>query len=252
MMLEPKTRVGRYEIVGELGRGGMAVVYEALHVELGKTVALKEPVPGAADAHLAERFLREARTSGALDHPNVVSVFDYFEHDGRPYIAMEHVPGGSLRPLVGQLSLSQISGVLEGVLAGLAHAERHGVVHRDLKPENLLVTGEGRIKIADFGIAKAVDRTAVGQSLTAAGMTIGTPRYMAPEQARAERVGPAADLYSLGVIAYELFTGRVPFGEADTPFAALLMQHISEPVPDPLARNPDLDPELAAWTLRML
>src|SRR5919205_3054272 len=244
MMLEPKTRVGRYEIVGELGRGGMAVVYEALHVELGKTVALKELVLGAADAHLAERFLREARTSGALSHPNVVAVFDYFEHEGLPYIAMEYVGGGSLRPLVGTLTLAQVAGVLEGVLAGLAHAERHGIVHRDLKPENLLVTAEGLIKIADFGIAKAVDRTAVGQSLTAAGMTIGTPRYMAPEQARAERVGPAADLYSLGVVAYELFTGRVPFGDEDTPFAALLMQHIGSPVPDPLAGRPDLDPAI--------
>jgi serine/threonine protein kinase len=244
--------VGRYEIVGELGRGGMAVVYEAIHVELGKTVALKELVLGAADAHLAERFLREARTSGALDHPNVVSVFDYFEHDGRPYIAMEHVPGGSLRPLVGQLTLSQIAGVLEGVLAGLAHAERHGIVHRDLKPENLLVTAEGRMKIADFGIAKAVDRTAVGHSLTGAGMTVGTPTYMAPEQARAERIGPPADLYSLGVIAYELLTGRPPFGDADTPVAAILMQHISSPVPDPLERRPDIDPAIAAWTLRML
>src|SRR4051812_36608387 len=251
-MLEPKTRVGRYEIVGELGRGGMAVVYEALHVELGKTVALKELVLGAADAHLAERFLREARTSGSLSHPNIVAVFDYFEHQGLPYIAEEYVAGGSLRPLVGRLTRAQIAGLLEGVLAGLAHAERHGIVHRDLKPENLLVTAEGLIKIADFGIAKAVDRTAVGYSLTAAGMTIGTPTYMAPEQARAERVGPAADLYSLGVIAYELLTGGVPFGNAETPMAAILIQHISQPVPDPLTRRPDLDPELAAWTLRML
>src|SRR4051812_2661906 len=251
-MLEPKTRVGRYEIVGELGRGGMAVVYEAVHVELGKTVALKELVFGGADAHLAERFLREARTSGALSHPNIVGVFDYFEHQGLPYIAEEYVPGGSLRPLVGRLTQAQIAGVLEGVLAGLAHAERHGIVHRDLKPENLLVTGEGLIKIADFGIAKAVDRTAVGHSLTAAGMTIGTPTYMAPEQARAERVGPSADLYSLGVIAYELLTGGVPLGAPHTPIAAILIQHISQPVPDPLARRPDLDPDLAAWTLRML
>jgi serine/threonine protein kinase len=251
-MLAPGAAIARYEVVEELGRGGMAVVYLARHVDLAKLVALKELTLGTADASLAERFIREARTSGALGHPNVVAVFDYFEHEGLPYIAMEYVAGGPLRPLVGRLTLAQIAGVLEGVLAGLAHAERHGIVHRDLKPENLLVTEEGLIKIADFGIAKAVDRTSVGQSLTAAGMTIGTPRYMAPEQAKAERVGPSADLYSLGVIAYELLTGRVPFGDADTPFAALLMQHISEPVPDPLERNPDLDPEVAAWTLRLL
>jgi hypothetical protein len=251
-MLAPNTMLGRYQVIGEVGRGGMAVVYEAVHVELGKPVAVKELVLGAADANLAERFLREARTSGALSHPNVVAVFDYFEHEGLPYIAMEYVGGGSLRPLVGTLTLAQVSGVLEGVLAGLAHAERHGIVHRDLKPENLLVTDEGLVKIADFGIAKAIDRTAVGHSLTATGMTVGTPTYMAPEQARAERVGPRADLYSLGVIAYEMLTASVPFGGADTPVAAILMQHISQPVPDPLARRPDLDPELAAWTLRML
>src|SRR3954451_13585902 len=131
MMLEPKTRVGRYEIVGELGRGGIAVVYEAVHVDLGKTVALKELVFGGADAHLAERFLREARTSGALSHPNIVGVFDYFEQQGLPYIAEEFVAGGSMPPRVGRRPQAQIAGGPEGLLAGLAHAERHGIVHRD-------------------------------------------------------------------------------------------------------------------------
>jgi serine/threonine protein kinase len=251
-MLAPGSRVGRYEIVGVLGRGGMAVVYEATHVDLGRPVALKKLVLGPADARLAERFLLEARTGGALAHPNIVPVFDYFEHDRLPYIAMELMVGGSLRPLMGTLTLAQTAGVLEGVLAGLAHAERRGIVHRDIKPENLLVTEDGQIKIADFGIAKAVDRTTVGHSLTAAGMMVGTPSYMAPEQARGERVGPAADLYSLGIVAYELLTGDVPFGRADTPIAAILMRHVSTPVPDPLERKPDLDPELAAWTLRLL
>src|SRR4051795_5744719 len=245
--------IDRYEILEELGRGGMAIVYLARQRDLDRLVALKElSAFHRADASWASRFLRESRLAGSLAHANIVTVHDYLQVDGTPYIAMEYLERGSLRPYVNALTIPQIGGVLADVLAGLAHAERHGIVHRDLKPENLLVTGEGLIKIADFGIAKAVDRTAVGHSLTAAGMTIGTPTYMAPEQARAERVGPSADLYSLGVIAYELLTGGVPFGAPDTPMAAILTQHTSQPVPDPLARRPDLDPELSGWVLRML
>src|SRR6201986_1457648 len=112
---------------------------------------------------MAERFVRESRLAGSLNHPNIVTVLEYFEHDGVPYIAMEYVPGGSLRPHVGRLSLPQLIGVLEGVLSGLDHAGSAGIVHRDLKPENLMVTGEGRIKIADFGIAKAT-ASAMGAS----------------------------------------------------------------------------------------
>src|ERR671932_647850 len=156
---------------------------------VGRFVALKElGAFHASDASFAQRFLRESRVAGSLSHPNIVTVHDYFEHDGTPYIAMEYVERGSLRPYVGHLSFAQIGGVLEGLLAGLAHAESHGIVHRDLKPENLMVTADGRVKIADFGIAKATTKMQTGAFLTAAGMTIGTPRYMAPEQARAERV----------------------------------------------------------------
>ena len=124
------------------------------------SVALKElsSFHARRSPEFAERFLREARLAGSLSHPNIVTVHDYFEQDGIPYIAMEYVPGGSLRPYVGRLTLAQIAGVLEGVLAGLAHAEQAGIVHRDLKPENIMVTADGRVKIADFGIAKATQR----------------------------------------------------------------------------------------------
>ena len=128
--------------------------------------------------------------AGSLSHPNIVTVHDYFEHDGTPYIAMEYVERGSLRPYVGQADLAQIGGVLEGLLAGLAHAEQHGIVHRDLKPENLMVTSDGRVKIADFGIAKATTQMQTGAFLTATGTTVGTPTYMAPEQAMAQDIGP--------------------------------------------------------------
>src|SRR5919112_1690198 len=161
--------VGRYEILREVGRGGMAMVYLARQTDLDRFVALKElGAFHASDPSFAQRFLRESRVAGSLSHPNIVTVHDYFDHDGTPYIAMEYVERGSLRPYVGAMSLAQIGGVLEGLLAGLAAAEGHGIVHRDLKPENLMVTADGRVKIADFGIAKATQSSqAGGQFLTA-------------------------------------------------------------------------------------
>src|SRR3954462_10779337 len=144
--------VGRYEILRELGRGGMALVYLARQTDLDRFVALKElGAFHASDASFAQRFLRESRVAGSLSHPNIVTVHDYFEHEGTPYIAMEYVSGGTLRPHVDHMSLAETAGVLEGVLAGLEHAEGQGIVHRDLKPENLMVTADGRVKIADFG-----------------------------------------------------------------------------------------------------
>src|SRR6187551_3445503 len=208
--------VGRYEILREVGRGGMAMVYLARQTDLDRFVALKElGAFHASDPSFAQRFLRESRVAGSLSHPNVVAVLDYFEHDGTPYIAMEYVRGGSLRQYVGRLTLAQIGVVLEDVLAALAHAERLGIVHRDLKPENLLVTADGRVKIADFGIARALDRARGATRLTATGTTIGTPDYIAPEQAMGDATGPWSDLYSLGCIAFELLTGHAPFAGAD-------------------------------------
>jgi serine/threonine protein kinase len=140
--------VGRYEILDELGRGGMATVYLARQVDLDRLVALKElSALRQSDPTFARRFLRESRLAGSLSHPNIVTVHDYLECDGVPYIAMEYVAGGSLRPHVGGLSLSQIAGVLEGVLSALDYAHGRHVVHRDLKPENVMVTSEGRVKL---------------------------------------------------------------------------------------------------------
>jgi hypothetical protein len=242
-------RVGRYEILAEIGRGATALVHLARQTDLDREVALKElSALQAADPALVGRFLRESRLVGGLNHPNIVTVYEYFEHEGTPFIAMEYLPRGSLRPFVGSLDVSQIAGALQCVLAGLAHAETRGIVHRDLKPENLLVTSNGELKIADFGIAKALD--AESGSLTLTGTTVGTPAYMAPEQAMAGEVGPSADLYATGVIAYELLAGTVPFQGSVA--MAVMLQHLNDPVPPLRASRPDLDLELCDWVERML
>ena len=146
-----------------LGEGGMAVVHLARQPDLQRLIALKElRALRGEDPSYAQRFLREARLAGSLTDPHVVTVYEYFEHEGVPYLAMEYVERGSLRPFVGQLNLPQIAGVLEGVLAGLTAAEQAGIVHRDLKPENVLVSADGRVKIADFGIAKATTDLGAG------------------------------------------------------------------------------------------
>jgi len=166
-------QVGNYEIVRMLARGGMAVVYLVRQPALDREVVLKRLDLESDDPTLAQRFVGEARLAATLDHPNVVTLFDFFEHDGVPYIAMEYVAGGSLRTLMGRLQLPQLFGLAEGILAGLDHAEQRAIAHRDLKPENLLLTRGGRVKIADFGIARAYN--ALTERLTRTSLSIGTP-----------------------------------------------------------------------------
>jgi serine/threonine protein kinase len=242
--------VGDYELIEPVGRGAVGIVYRARQLDLDRLVAVKELAQlGAGDPEIAKRFLREALVAADFNHPNIVTVYDYVEEAGGAYIAMEYLPRGSLRPHVGALALEQVAGVMEDTLAGLAEAERLGIVHRDLKPENLLVTDEGGVTIADFGIAKALNDAAAG--LTAAGFAVGTPAYMAPEQAMDAAIGPATDLYSVGVIGYELLVGRVPFAGDGNPLSVLL-KHVTEPVPPPRELNPNVDPQLARWLGRML
>ncbi len=246
--------VGRYELLGELGRGGMATVYLARQTDLGRLVALKELTGGSeADPSFGQRFERESRLIATLSHPNIVTVHDYFEHEGQPFIAMEYVTQGTLRPHVRSMSLAQTAGVLEGLLAGLAHAETHGIVHRDLKPENVMLTADGRVKIADFGIAKVAGSGSATHAglLTATGMTVGTPLYMAPEQAMGKDVGPWTDLYSLGAIAYEMLCGQPPISGGDS-LVAILLRVVSE-TPAPLrSLVPSLDPALSDWVAQLL
>ena len=237
-------RVGSYDIVRVLARGGMAVVYLAHQPALDRHVALKQLDLDVQDVTLAQRFVREARLAAGLDHPNVVTLFDFFEHEGVAYIAMEYVSGGSLRPLVGDLRLPQVFGVLEGVLNGLGHAEERSIAHRDLKPENILITGRGGVKIADFGIARAYD--ALTGHLTSTSAAIGTPAYMAPEQALSGRLGPFTDLYAVGVMAYEMLAGRPPFGNGSTPMA-VLYAHVHNPPPPLADLAPDTPEPVRRW-----
>ena len=248
----PRRRLGDYEVIRPIGRGGIAVVYLARQLSLERRVALKELNSfhgGSPD--MAERFVRESRIAGSLSHPNVATVFEYFEHERVRYIAMEYMQRGSLRPYVGRLSFAQFVGVMEGVLAGLTHAETLGIVHRDLKPENLLVTDEGRVKITDFGIAKARETGGSGSFVTTTGTTVGTPAYMAPEQAMAQEIGPWTDLYSVGVMAWEHMVGHPPFQHGEAPMV-VLMRHINEPIPLAIEARPNTDPDVSDWIGQLL
>jgi serine/threonine protein kinase len=253
--VSPETRtVGRYELLGVIGVGGMSVVHLARQLGLDRFVAIKELASfDVADPDLARQFLREARLAGSLSHPNVVTVLDYIEQDGVPYISMEYLRRGSLRELIPHLKTAHVVGVLVAVLAGLEAAEARQIVHRDLKPENFMVTENGSVKIADFGIAKAATEVTTPEMRTATGTTIGTPSYMAPEQAMGKAVTAATDLYSLGAVAYELLVGRRPFdGEPRVAPAVVLTRHVNEPLTPPRSVRPDLDPDLAGWISQLL
>jgi serine/threonine protein kinase len=243
--------IGRYRLESEVGRGGMAIVHLARQADLERAVALKE-LAGlwATDPTATMRFLREARLGGSLNHPNIVTVHEYFEHGGVPYIAMEFLARGSLRPLVGTLTDPQVVGVLDGILAGLAHADEHGIVHRDLKPENVMRTEGGEVKIADFGIATAYDELA-NANLTPLGEFVGAPGYVSPEQVLGQTATVASDLYSVGVIAFELFTGAVPFAESGAG-GALLINKVNQRAPSLSSLRPDLDRRLVEWVDRLL
>ncbi|MDV6010937.1 protein kinase domain-containing protein [Haloechinothrix sp. LS1_15] len=225
---------GRYELGASLGAGGMAQVYAARDRTLDRDVAIKlmhDHIAGEPTAR--ERLLREARAAAALQHPNTVSVYDVGEDAGRPFIVMELVAGRSLEHRLrdeGGLAVAEAVEIADATLGALAAAHQRGLVHRDVKPSNILLPDAGGIKLADFGIAAAL--AANTSRLTSTGMMIGTPRYVAPEQAAGRQPSAAGDVYSVGVVLYECLTGRAPF-EAETPVAEALA-HQRDPVP-PLA-----------------
>ena len=239
----------RYEIRERLGSGGMAAVYRAHDLQLGREVALKLLYPRfAEDDSFVERFRREASAAAGLQHPNVVSVYDRGEWDGTSYIAMELVTGRTLRELVqetGPMDPVRAIDCTIGVLRAARFAHRRGIVHRDLKPHNVLVDGEGRAKVTDFGIAKAG-----ASDMTETGSIMGTAQYMSPEQAQGLATTPRSDLYATGVLLYELLVGRPPF-DGETAVSIALKQ-VSEPPVPPGRVVPAVPPELDAVVLRAL
>jgi hypothetical protein len=241
----------RYRIESKLARGGMGTVYRAHDEVLGRVVAIKVLAEELAeDPEFIERFRREARNAAALLHPNIASIFDYGTDDGRWYMVMELVDGEDLASRLDRdvrLPWPEVMAIGEQVASALAHAHARGVVHRDIKPANILITREGQAKVTDFGIALALQTTT---NLTQTGSVLGTPNYLAPEQAKGERVGPSADLYSLGVVLFEALTGTRPFqGESGL---ALAMQHVTAPVPDPRGRGVALPDQVAALVVHAL
>ena len=245
------TRFGRYELLGEIARGGMGVVYRARQEGLERVVALKMILGTGVDLDTTRRFLQEAQAAAAIDHPNVVPVYDSGEADARPYFTMALVNGPNLRDYVknrGLLPVEEAAGLFAQIVAGVAHAHQHGIIHRDLKPANVLIDQNGRPRVTDFGLAK---RLAGDANLTATGQVIGTPAYMAPEQARDSKdVGPPADVYALGAILYFLLTGRPPFeGEGMTD---LLIKVVTEDPILPRTFNPDVPPSIEGICLRCL
>ena len=255
-MTTKPTRIGKYEIVEELGRGGFATVYKARDVDLERVVAHKVLHPYyAEDRQFVERFRQEARAAARLRHPHIVTVYEAGEAGDQLYIAMEYLPGRTLQALLeaeGALPLERALPILEQVAEALDHAHAQGVVHRDVKPGNVMVEqiAEGvRATLTDFGLVKAL---ASGTALTSPGTLLGSPEYMAPEQADPERVGevgPAADRYALGVVAYQMLTGRVPF-PGNTP--ATLYAHEHKPVPPPRSLCSGLSEAVEAALLCML
>ncbi len=244
-------RLGRYEILGELGRGAMGVVYRARDPIIDRVVALKTidlALTGAALASFEERFFQEARSAGRLNHPNIVTIYDAGKADGLAYIAMEFLEGTTLREVLDEhppLSIPRILETVAQVARGLAYAHENGVVHRDVKPANIIVLRNRRPKITDFGIARLGEAGGVGSERA------GSPKYMSPEQIRGDvTLDGRSDVFSLGTVLYEMLTGKAPFnGETVTEIMQAVLEH-TPPVPSVV--DPHVPPELDGVVMRML
>ncbi len=243
----------RYQLQDPIGRGGMATIYRGLDIRMERVVAIKVlREVYSTDPKFVTRFQREARAASSLQHPNIVQVYDYGQSDGNYFIVMELIEGTDLRRYLrsrGVLAIDRAVIIAHDVALGLGAAHRRGIVHRDVKPQNVLVGRDGSIKLTDFGIA-SVYKDINAERLTTTGMTLGTVQYYAPEQAQGEIVSPAADVYALGIVMYEMLTGRTPF-DGDTP-VAVAMQHIQDaPIP-PTQYNPNIPQALEDIIMRCL
>jgi serine/threonine-protein kinase len=249
-------RIGKYIVKGELGRGGMGTVYLAEQPGLGREVAIKELILSAvADPTALKRFMQEAQVMARTSHPNLVQVHDLEQIGDANYIVLEFVRGKSLRDRINQgtLPMPQTFAVMHGVLQALDYAHKRSIVHRDMKPENVLMSEEGDVKVADFGIARLTDDSGAGSTATKTGTTVGTPQYMSPEQVASSKVDGRSDLYSAGIMFYELVVGQPPFtaSEADGPFT-LMAKHVQAPPKPPSVHRPGLDMGLEEVILKSL
>ena len=238
---------GRFRVLREVGRGAMGVVYLARDDRIGRNVAIKalridEKLPEDEKSEIRQRFEREARAAGMLSHSNIVTVYDVGEEEGTPYIAMEYLEGATLTEIgaEGPLSIPQATSVITQLLSALSYAHGHDVVHRDIKPDNVFLLPDGKAKVADFGIA----RIASTSSMTIVGQVMGTPGYMSPEQVKGESVGPASDIFSAGVLLYELLTGIPAF--SSTSATSIMYKIVHEEPKPPHLINPGVPPNLEA------
>ncbi len=247
----PRVFSERYELIHLIARGGMAEVYRAHDRLLDRPVALKVLFPELSiDRSFVERFRREAQAAANLSHPNIVPVFDWGEDSGTYFIVMEFVDGRPLSSILktaGSLSAERTADVGSHVAAALGYAHKHGVIHRDVKPGNVLITDEGQVKVTDFGIARAINTE---ESLTQTGAVMGTATYFSPEQAEGIGVDSRSDIYSLGVVLFEMVTGRPPF-LGDTP-VAVASKHVRDHPPAPRELNPAIPPTFEAIILKAM
>lgn len=243
--------IGPYRIIEQFGQGGMATVFKAYHASLDRYVALKALHPAFnQDPNFEARFQREARVVAKLEHPNIVPIYDYAEHEKRPYLVMKFIEGITLKARMDQEALSsdEITKIVDAVGSALAYAHKQGVLHRDIKPSNVLMANDGQVYLADFGLARMAQS---GESTLSSDMIMGTPQYISPEQAMGKPdLDQRTDLYSFGVMLYEMVVGKVPFN-ADTPFS-IIHDHIYKPLPLPRAVNPDVPEAVERVLLKAL
>ncbi|RME08620.1 MAG: serine/threonine protein kinase [Anaerolineae bacterium] len=243
--------VGPYRLLEQLGRGGMATVFKAYHPALDRYVAIKALHPAfLEDPNFHARFQREARVVAKLEHPNIVPIYDFSEHEGRPYLVMKFIEGETLkaRLMRDALSVEEILEIVQAVGDALAYAHQQGILHRDIKPSNVLLSSDGRIYLADFGLARIAQ---AGESTISGDVMLGTPQYISPEQAMGlADLDEGTDIYSFGVMVYEMVVGQVPFS-ADTPFS-IIHDHIYSPLPLPTRVNPNVPPAVERVLLKAL
>ncbi|HKG55030.1 MAG TPA: serine/threonine-protein kinase, partial [Anaerolineales bacterium] len=250
--LQSGQMLGPYRIITQIGKGGMANVYKAYQASVDRYVAIKVlPSQLAESQEFATRFHQEARIIAKLEHPHILPVFDYGETDGVAYFVMRYLEAGTLRDKMEAgrpLPMKDIDRIFTQLAEALSYAHSFGIIHRDLKPANALIDSHGNIFLTDFGIAKLLE--SASPRLTQTDAIMGTPAYISPEQAQSQSVDQRADIYSLGIILYEMVTGRVPF-LADTPLA-VLFKHISDPLPLPSLVKPDIPPSIEQVILKAL